>query len=66
MQEQNEEWVPMATAAEMFQVSAAKISRMAASNEIQARKDRRDKRVRLVNVAELRQYFEENPDTNKV
>jgi len=62
MQEQNVEWVTMAVAAEMFGVSATKISRMAANNEIQTRRDRRDKRVRLVSVSELKRYFEENPD----
>jgi hypothetical protein len=64
MQEQNEEWVTMAKAAEMFHVSAAKISRMAAHHEIQTRRDPRDKRVRRVSVAELKQYFEENPETD--
>ncbi len=60
-QEQNDEWITMAKAAEIFGVSAAKISRMGANNEIQTRINRRDKRVRLVNVSELRRYFEENP-----
>jgi hypothetical protein len=62
MQDQKVEWVTMAVAAEMFGVSATKISRMAANNEIQTRRDRRDKRVRLVSVSELKRYFEENPD----
>ncbi len=62
MQDQNVEWVTMAVAAEMFGVSATKISRMAANKEIQTRRDRRDKRVRLVSVSELKRYFEENPD----
>jgi len=62
MQDQNVEWITMAVAAEMFGVSATKISRMAANNEIQTRRDRRDKRVRLVSVSELKRYFEENPD----
>jgi predicted RNA-binding protein with PUA domain len=59
-QEKNDEWITMAKAAEMFGVSAAKISRMAANNEIQARINRRDKRVRLVSVSELRRYFKED------
>ncbi len=58
-QDQNDEWVTMAKAAEMFGVSAAKISRMAANNEIQTRINRRDKRVRLVSVSEIKRYFEE-------
>ena len=63
MQGQHAEWVTMAVAAEMFKVSPAKISRMASNGEIRTRGDKRDKRVKLVNVDELRRYFEENPYT---
>ncbi len=65
MQGQHAEWVTMAVAAEMFKVSPAKISRMAANGEIRTRENRRDKRVKLVNVDELRRYFEENPYTGE-
>jgi hypothetical protein len=65
MQDQNAEWITMAAAAEKFGVSPAKISRMAANNEIQTRTNRKDKRVRLVSVSELQKYFEENPDTDR-
>jgi hypothetical protein len=64
-QEQNEEWITMAAAAKLFHVSNAKISRMAANKEIQTRENRRDKRVRLVNMNELRRYFESNPDVQR-
>lgn len=64
-QDQNDEWITMAKAAEAFGVSAAKISRMAANNEILTRINRRDKRVRLVSIKELRRYFEENPNTGE-
>lgn len=65
LQDQDKDWVTMAEAAQMFGVSPAKISRMAANNEIQTRRDPRDKRVRLVSISELRRYFEENPDTER-
>jgi helix-turn-helix protein len=65
MQGQGAEWVTMAVAAAMFKVSPAKISRMASNGEIRTRENRRDKRVKLVNVEELRRYFEENPYTGE-
>jgi hypothetical protein len=49
-----QEWITMAAAARMFDVSARVISYMAADGRIRTRGNPRDHRVRLVSVSELR------------
>jgi hypothetical protein len=58
----NEQWVPMSEAAfvlrsEGFDISPSKLSRMARSKEIDVSTDPIDKRIRLVNLSQLRQLF---------
>jgi hypothetical protein len=57
-----EQWVPMSEAAyilrsEGFEISASKLSRMARAGEIRAEQDPVDKRIRLVDLIQLRQLF---------
>lgn len=58
----SEQWVPMSEAAfvlrsEGFDISPSKLSRMARSKEIDVSTDPIDKRIRLVNLSQLRQLF---------
>jgi hypothetical protein len=55
-----QEWMPITEAAQLFDVSANVISHMAANGEIQTRINRKDKRIRLVSVTELRQANVQN------
>jgi hypothetical protein len=59
VQDQVAAWVTMAEAAQLYCVKAATIARLVAEGEIQARRSRRDKRIKLVNVSELQHYFTE-------
>ena len=51
----------MTVAAEIFDVDALVISRLAADGKIQVRRNRRDNRVKLVSVSELRAKLLEAP-----
>jgi len=55
----------MAEAAKEIGVSASKISRIAAKGKFKIRKDRRDERVRLVDVDEIRKFLETEPDEDE-
>jgi len=49
-----EQWVPMSDAADILKIDKSKISRWAAQGVIQTKKSPIDRRVRLVNVEEIR------------
>ena len=55
-----EHWVPMSQAAEIIGVSVAQISRLAKRGEIRVEKDRVNKRVRLVELNEIKAIFNES------
>lgn len=57
MQQQNDDWVPMADAAKHFNISPTKVSRLAQQGKIQTKKKWGDERVRLVSLTELRDYL---------
>jgi len=49
-----ERWVPMSEASEILNIDKSKISRWASQGIIQTKKNPIDRRVRLVNVEEIR------------
>ena len=53
----NSEWVTMREAADRLGISYFKLTRLAAQNELQTRETRLDKRVKLVNLEEVKQLF---------
>jgi len=55
-----EHWVTMSQAAEIIGVSVAQISRLAKRGEIRVEKDRVNKRVRLVELNEIKAIFNES------
>jgi hypothetical protein len=55
-----EQWVPLVEAARKMGISASKLSGMARRGEVQSRKDPKDKRKVLVDLAELRKLFYPN------
>jgi hypothetical protein len=57
MQQQNDDWVPMADAARHFNISATKVSRLAKQGRIQAKNKWGDERVKLVSLTELEGYL---------
>lgn len=58
MQQQDDDWVPMADAAKHFNISATKVSRLAKQGKIQARNKWGDERVKLVSLVELEAYLD--------
>jgi DNA-binding MarR family transcriptional regulator len=52
------QWVPMKEAAQTLKIDKSKISRWAAQGVIQTQKSPIDRRVRLVNIAEIRSLIE--------
>jgi hypothetical protein len=53
----NEEWVTMSEAAKVLKMPVSKLSRLAASNVIEVKQSKVDRRLRLVNLAEIKQLF---------
>lgn len=53
-----EQWVPMSEAAQVLNIDKSKISRWAAQGVIQTQKSPIDRRVRLVNITEIRELVE--------
>jgi excisionase family DNA binding protein len=52
-----EEWVTMSEAAKILNVPVSKISRLAATNVIEVKQNKVDRRLRLVNLTELREIL---------
>lgn len=52
-----EEWVPLTQAAKRIGVSATKLSLMAKKGRFETRRDAKDERKTLVNMAELYEIF---------
>jgi DNA-binding MarR family transcriptional regulator len=52
-----EQWVTMSEAAKELQIPVSKISRLAASNVIEVRQNKVDRRLRLVNLTEIRELL---------
>jgi hypothetical protein len=57
MQETQEQWVTMREAATTLKLSYYKIQRLAAQGSLSTRDDVLDKRVKLVNLEEVRRVF---------
>ena len=53
----NEQWMTMSEAANEMGVPVAQISRLAKKGEIKVQKDRLNKRVRLVDINEIKTLF---------
>ena len=56
----NENWMTMKEAAKTLKVSPSKISRLAAIKAIQVREDIVDRRIKLVNLEEIRNLLNRN------
>jgi hypothetical protein len=52
-----ERWMPLTKAAEMMEVSQAKLSWMVKHRRIKSKRDPKDERKRLVDVKELERIF---------
>lgn len=52
-----EEWLPMKEAAKKLKVSYYKLSQLAMTGEISTKDSLRDKRVKLVNVEQIKQIL---------
>jgi hypothetical protein len=52
-----EQWVTMSEAAKELHIPVSKISRLAASNVITVRQNKVDRRLRLVNLVELKELL---------
>jgi hypothetical protein len=54
---QNQEWLPMKEAAERLNISYYKLIRMVDRGKLETKEDDLDRRVRLVNLNEVRKVF---------
>jgi hypothetical protein len=54
---QNQEWLPMKEAAAQLKISYYKLIRMVDRGKLETREDDLDRRVRLVNLEEVRRVF---------
>lgn len=57
MENIQEEWLPMRDVADMLKISYYKLSRLVAQNQISSQDDVLDRRVKLVEVNEVKRVF---------